>query len=287
MTLATLAILAGGLTLFVVVLVARWLDALSWRDCLTAYRLRLPVGLAVDDVAAWLANVAAATHAPRGSLTHSPPVALEITGSSEGIEHVLLVPKMLHGAVLSGLRAALPGVRLEEVPEYLEHRPSCLVAAEAVMTSERRPMAADRAERAATAVLASLQPVEPRERIVLQAVFIGAGTPRPVPSATAKHSKVLPSWLAGEDVKDGEAIRAARIKQNDVLLHTSVRVGVESSSKVHAYELLHRTWGTLRGENAPGVLLVRRWVDRDGLGIVAAGPAGLTRDPLAAAGGCA
>jgi hypothetical protein len=120
-------------------------------------------------------------------------------------------------------------------------------------------MAANRAERAATAVLAALQPVEPGERIVLQAAFTGAGTPRPVPSATAKHSEVLPSWLAGEDVKDGEAVRAARVKQGDVLLHASVRVGVESGSKVRAYELLHRAWGTLRGENAPGVLLVRRW----------------------------
>jgi hypothetical protein len=259
MTLATLTILAGSLTLFAVVLTARWFDALSWRDSLTAYRLRLPVGLAVDDVAAWLANVAAATHAPRGSLTHSPPVALEISGSVEGIEHVLLVPKSLHGAVVSGLRAALPGVRLEELPDYLSRRPDCLVAAEAVMTSERRPMAADRAERAATAVLASLQPVESGERIVLQAIFTGAGTPRPVSSATAKHSDVLPSWLAGEDAKDGEAVRAARIKQDDVLLYASVRVGVESSSKVRSYELLHRVWGTLRSENAPGVLLVRRW----------------------------
>jgi hypothetical protein len=31
MTLATLALLAGGLTLFAVVLAARWLDSLSWR----------------------------------------------------------------------------------------------------------------------------------------------------------------------------------------------------------------------------------------------------------------
>jgi hypothetical protein len=259
MTLATLAILAGGLTLFAVVLAARWLDALSWRDSLTAYRLRLPVGLKVDDVAAWLANVAAATHPHRMSLVPDPPVALEISGSSEGIEHMLLVPKVLHGAVLSGLRAALPGVRLEEVPDYLSRRPGCLVAAEAVMTSERRPLAAARAERAATAVLAALQPVEAGERIIVQAVFTGAGTPRPVPSATAKHSEVLPSWLAGEDVKDSEAVRAARIKQHDVLLHASVRVGIESNSKVRAYELLHRVWGTLRGENAPGVLLVRRW----------------------------
>jgi hypothetical protein len=259
MTATALILLLGGLILFTVVLAARWLDALSWRASLTAYRLRLPVGLVVDDVAGWLANVAAATHAPRGSLTYSPPVALEVSGSSEGIEHVLLVPKALHGAVLSGLRAALPGVRLEELPEYLEHRPRCLVAAEAVMTSERRPMAADRAERAATAVLASLQPVEAGERIVLQAIFTGAGTPRPVRSASAKHNQLLPWTTSGEDSENGEAVRAARIKQDDVLLYASVRVGVEGSSKVRAYELLHRVWGTLRGENAPGVLLVRRW----------------------------
>jgi hypothetical protein len=259
MTLTALVVLLGGLTLFAIVLAARWLDALAWRDSLTACRLRLPVGLRVDDVAAWLANVAAATHPHRMSLVPDPPVALEISGSEDGIEHVLLVPKSLHGAGLSGLRAALPGVRLEELPGYLESRPRCLVAAEAVMTSERRPMAADRAERAATAVLASLQPVEPGERIVIQAIFTGAGTPRPVSSASAKHNELLPWKTSGEDLEDGEAVRAARIKQDDVLLHASVRVGVESGSKVRAYELLHRVWGTLRGENAPGVLLVRRW----------------------------
>jgi hypothetical protein len=257
--LTALIVLGGGLSLFGVVLVARWFDALAWRDSLTAYRLRLPVGLAVDDVAGWLATVAAATHAPRGSLVHPPPLALEISGSTEGIEHVLLVPKSLHGSVLSGLRAALPGVRLEEVPEYLEHRPRCLVAAEAVMTSERRPMAAERAERAATAVLASLQPVQDSERIVLQVLFTGAGTPAPIPSATGKHGESLPWWLSGEDLKDGESVRAARSKQADVLLHASVRVGVVAGSRVRGYELLGRVWGTLRSENAPGVLLVRRW----------------------------
>jgi hypothetical protein len=217
------------------------------------------VGLAVDDVAGWLATVAAATHAPRGSLVHPPAVGLEVSGSSEGIEHVLLVPKALHGAILSGLRAALPGVRLEELPEYLAHRPRCLVAAEAVMTSERRPMAMERAERAATAVLAALQPVQDSEQVVLQVLFTGAGTPAPVPSASAKHNEVLSWWFSGEDVKDGEAVRAARIKQADVLLHASVRVGVVTGSRVRGYELLGRVWGTLRGENAPGVLLVRRW----------------------------
>lgn len=264
MTPTALVVLFGGLALLAVVLVARWAEAISWRDSLTAYRLRLPVGLAVDDVAGWLANVAAATHAPRGSLTYAPPVALEISGSSEGIEHVLLVPKALHGAVLSGLRAALPGVRLEELPGYLSRRPHCLVAAEAVMTSERRPMAADRAERAATAVLASLQPVEPGERVVLQAIFTSAGTPRPVSPASTKDDELLPWKKSGEDPEDGDAVRAARVKQNDVLLYASVRVGVESSSKVRGYELLHRAWGTLRGENAPGVLLVRRgWIGVD------------------------
>lgn len=172
-----LALLLGGLALFGVVLIGRYVDARAWRASLMAFTVRLPFGLTVDDVARWLSGVAAATHAPRLSLLPFPPIALEVIATKDGIEHVLLVPEKMQGAIMGGLRAALPGVRVTETPEYLMRRYRFTTAAEAVLTSHRRIMSTDRAEGTVTGVLAALQPLYGSEVVVLQWILTGAGTP--------------------------------------------------------------------------------------------------------------
>lgn len=257
MTTAVLLLL-GGLGLVVIVLAARWLEAASWRQSLAAIELHIPYGLTPDDVARWLNTVAAATHPHRWSLVAHPPLVLEVVATHEGIRHVLLAPKRLRETVLSGLRATLPGVRLTDLPGYLDTRPLLTVAAEATQTSQRRQMAVERAEGTATAVLATLQPVERGEAIVVQWLITGAGTPAPVPSL-ARQRRDLPDWLAVEELTDGEGIRSARLKQQDAMLHACLRVGVRSGSRARAYAILGRVWGQHRGENSPGVLFIRRW----------------------------
>jgi Type IV secretion-system coupling protein DNA-binding domain len=254
-----LIILTCGLGAVSVVLTARYLEARAWQRSLLALNLRLPSGLTTDDVARWLNTVAAATHATRLALVPLPPVALEVVADREGIQHFLLVPEQMRATILSGLRAALPGVRLEEMSGYLKERPRCTIAAEAVLTTHRRQLAVERAEGTATALLASLQPLHHNELVVVQWIITGAGTPAPVPSTGGKHRTELPSWLAPDDLTDGEAIRAARLKQTDALLHASLRVGVRASSTAQAYAVFGRVWGQLRGLNASGVLVVRRW----------------------------
>jgi len=125
------------------VLVGRYVDGLAWRASLTAFTVRLPSGLTVEDVARWLSGVAAATHAPRLSLLPFPPIALEVVATKDGIEHVLLVPETMQGAMLGGLRAALPGVRVTETPQYLTRQLRLTTAAEVVLT-ENAPCRAGR-----------------------------------------------------------------------------------------------------------------------------------------------
>jgi hypothetical protein len=238
---------------------ARWLDTRRWRRSLVAYRLGLPIGLAADDVAAWLAHLVAGTQAPRFGFVTPPAVALEIEATNAGIVHMLLVPVAMSGTVRSALRAALPGVRLEEVPGYLGQRPTLDVAAEARLTHLSRPLAHDRAERASAAILAALQPLEPGERVVLQWVFTGATNPAPV--AAAGSAGAVLELLGGEGpTVDSEAIRAARQKQQEPLLQAVVRLGVTTPSRARTWQVFGWVWGTLRGLNAPGVQLVRRAV---------------------------
>jgi Type IV secretion-system coupling protein DNA-binding domain len=251
-------LLAGGLGLIGLVLGGRYLDALVWRRSLVAFSLRLPTDLTTDNVARWLATVAAATHAARLALLPHPPVALEVVADRHGIRHMLLVSERMQATILSSLRASLPGVRLEDAPDYLKQRPRFRAAAEAVLTSHRRQMAIDRAEATATALLGTLQPLHSNDQAVVQWIFTGGGTPAPIPS-TQRASSGNGSWWMADEPPDSEAVRAARLKQADAMLRASLRVGVVAPSRKRAYAVFGRVWGQHRGLNASGVLLVRRW----------------------------
>jgi Helicase HerA, central domain len=242
-------ILTGGLAVLAVILFARWLEARSWARSLVAYRLRLPAGLEAGQVAAWLGAVAAGTHAPRFPLLPPPPIALEVTASSNGIEHILCIPDSMREAMLAALRAHLPGARAEERPNYLASRHRPRFAAEALLSSHRRPMAGERAASASAGLLAALQPLGQGERVTVQWILTGAGTPRPVSSVTSSQS--------GNRV-DSEAIRAERQKIDGPLLRGSLRVGIEAAVPGRIYSLFGRVWGACRLLNAPGVQVVRR-----------------------------
>lgn len=248
-------LVVGGLVVVGLVVGARWWSTQDWRASLTAYRLGLPRDVAAEDVQAWLASIVSGTHAPR--LLTPPPLVLEVTATVDGIRHVLLVPSQTRGAVLSALRAALPAVRVEELPDYLARRPRLQMAAEGRLTNLMRPLAHERAERSAAALLAAMQPLHPGETVVLQWMFVGAVTPAP---ATAKRpAATLLELLGGEDAAaEAEAARAARLKQAQPLLQACVRLGVAAESRARLYAVFGWVWGTLRGLNAPGAQVVRR-----------------------------
>lgn len=249
-------LLIGGLAIGVVVLLARHAQALAWHASLVALEVKLPSGLEVSDVANWLAVIAATFRTPRWSLFVHAPIALEINASHNGVRYVLLARDTHRGALASGLRGALPGVRTEELENYLDARPVPMLAAEATLTSWRRQMAVDRAAGTATATLAALQPLRPGQSVTIQWLFHGAATPDPVPSKPNAHGD-LP-WPLREEL-DGEALQSARRKVADPQLHCSLRVGVTAATRPLSQKLFARVWNPHHGLDAVGVRLVRRW----------------------------
>jgi hypothetical protein len=254
--------LATGLAVIGAIVTARWLEMSTWRRSLRAYRLRLPGSLDVESVAGWLASVSALTHPPLWSLLPLPPVGIEVVASQRGIEHYLLVTEHAAESVLGGLRAALPGVRIEEASDYLSARPTSQIAAELGMTSRSRPLAQLRAQQVATAVLAGLQPLGAGELVRIQLIVTSGGTPKPVHTASPKPEDRFWSnyLLTGSQTADSEEVRALRLKQQEPLLQATLRVGVSARGKARARKLFGRVWPTLHGANAPGVRLVRRWL---------------------------
>lgn len=259
MTLA-LALGAAGLAALGVLLAARWLNMDQWRRSLVAYRLYPPANLTPEDTAQWLAGISARTHPARFALLPLPPVALETVASVRGIAHYVLVIREHEAHLLAGVRASLPGARLEMAPEYLTVRPVFRVAAELTMTSYARPLAVDRAGSTNANLLAALQPVAEGAEIRVQWIVTSAGTPAPVSTARAGKDGSSGWWWEGTVPRDAEAVQAARAKQRTPLLRAVARVGIAAPNRPQAYQLFGRVWNTLHGQNAPGVRLRRRWL---------------------------
>lgn len=238
MTLA-LMMLLGFVGLLAGLVGARRWEARTWARSLVAYRLSLPHEVSTKDVASWLGLVGAQTVPPRFSLLPAWPTALEVEATSKGITHTVLVPRGREVALLASLKAALPGVRVEETE--LPHAASFSVAAELAVTAHNRPLGDDRAATAANGLLAALHPL-----------------PR---GAVARVQVLLAGTRASGKAPDGERLdREAERKQRAPLMVASVRLAAVGPTRGHASGVLHRLVSALRVLEAPGVYIVKRWL---------------------------
>jgi hypothetical protein len=252
-----LVLAAGVGAVFAVIVGARWLAYLSWRATLIRLAVTLPSGLDVEQVATWLAALAALTHAPRGAVLPSPPMVIETTSTASGIEHNLVVPRQMVGAVLASVRAALPGARVSETTVGDLRSARRVAAASVLLRGSRRQLAVERTAALSSAGIAALQPVGPQDSIRWQWIITGAGTPPPISTSSTQTSSDLPWWLEGQAPADADEIRSARLKQREPLLHVSGRLVVHAPTRRRAWELFGRAWGPIRLLNVPGARLVR------------------------------
>lgn len=233
MTLA-LFIALGGLVVLGLILGTRWVEGRAWRRQLVAYELRPARGFTAEQISGWLGMLAPATR--------RRPLALELVATHKGITYYLLMPVSQETAVLAQLRSALPGVRVEEAPEYLHARPVIRAASELKLTSLSRPLAHERAESAVLALLAGLHPFACGEVVRLQWLLCGA-------RALLPHS---------ED--SGEVARAVRAKHIAPVFNAVARIAVSAPSMARAINLQSRLTNALRVLDASGVSIIRRWL---------------------------
>lgn len=240
-------LLGAGLLLFAFVLLVRAWEADTWARSLIRYRLSLPRDLATTDVAAWLAHVSSHTIPPRFSLLQAWPVALEIDATSKGITHTVLVPKGREAALLGSLRAVLPHVRVDLLPEAEKRTPHFRAGIELRLTSHTTPLGDDRAAVAANGVLAALYPLPNGAAVRIQYLFAGVRAHKEPGTETDALR-----WLVGTEPRERSVIRDQRQKQRAPLLVATARFAASGPTKGHAFAILHRIVGALRVLEAPG-----------------------------------
>ena len=232
---AVLSIVLGGTAILGVVMGWRRLEARAWQRSLVALSVQFPRGLKADQVSAWLGLVG----------TLRVPVTLEIRATRETVTHYVLAPKARQAGLLAGTRALLPGLRLDDAPDYLTAQTvPWRAASELRITHLSHQLATDRAEATAAAMLGSLGQLGTNEVVCVQWLLAGVRTPR--------------ARRADDPAK--ELARAEKVKHSQPLLQAVGRVGVQAATPRRAYAVLNRVVWTLRLLDAPSVAIVRRSV---------------------------
>jgi hypothetical protein len=235
------------------------------------------------------------------------PVVIEVVGSSGMVEHRLALPASCAGSVVDQLRAAIPGLAVDEVGT----RPA-LAATRAVelrLSTKRRPLRTDDMAGVNRAMLTALAHLHRGERLSLQWV-LGRSL---APVAVTHHLEGLTheSWIGalllapfGSPPMDTEVRNALRLKQAEPGWQAVGRVAVKAKLKSRERQLIRQVVGGLCSAEAPGVgfwvrsisasrvigAAVPRWrmplrLNANELATVSAFPCGLTSElPVAMIG---
>ncbi len=258
-----LALLAlPGLALIAGITLVKSTEQKRLRSRLVAYRLSFPRNLEAEGVSRTLAGFSGLLLPWWKRWLTVPFVSLEIHASATGITHFLVVPEEWSQAARNILQASVPAVRFEllDVPVV-----DVRTAGEYRLSSHERPLLIDPQGLSAN-LLASLQPLESKESIVVQWLLTPHGPVAPVKVASGSQTSPIPLTMTTGPT-DSEAVGALRKKQSLPLLLATGRIGVRASTGWSELRLLRQVEAAWHETRAPGVHLRRRalpsrWVAR-------------------------
>jgi hypothetical protein len=261
------------------------------RHELVWYRLRWPREVTPEQVVQGFRLLASAG---------GRPMVIEAVGSGGAVEHRLALPSGYSGGVSEQLRAALPGLSIEELSE----RPALDIrhAVELRLSTGRRALRTDDPAGVSRALLTALADLHRSERVVVQWILA-----RPVPAVAVPNRLVSldrESWVGALLLApfsppkqiDPEVRQALRLKQREPGWRATARIGVTSGSAARERQLVRQVIGALASCEAPGVRwwvrvtnpkrvrdAVRGWraplrLNVQELAVVSSFPVGLTRE---------
>jgi hypothetical protein len=216
------------------------------------YRLRWPREVTPDQIGLVFRLFASAG---------GQPIVIETVGSAGTVEHRLALPESRAGSVVDQLRAAIPGVAIEETPT----RPPLGVshAVELRLTTKRRPLRTEDMAGLSRALLTALAHLHEGEHLSVQWVL-----GRSLPAMTVPHDPHAigrESWVGAlllapfgpPPPADAELRTALRMKQGEPGWRAVGRVAVIARTPARERQLIRQVLGAIRAAEAPGV---RFWV---------------------------
>jgi len=178
---------------------------------------------------------------PWWRLGPAPSVTLEVGATAEGIRHVLTMPASRAEYVTGSLRAAIPGLRVDD--ESAEPTGSLTLARE-LQARGGGELRTDTIASAGAGILASLQPLGSDERAVLQYVI--------TPTATNPLARAAARWIASWRGEEAEP------EPVEPRFAVAIRAAVAAPSAPRSRQLITRLLGSFHALNGSDARLVRR-----------------------------
>jgi hypothetical protein len=239
--LPALVAASGGSAMIAAIAAREWRSQETMRRSRERLSLRFP--LALDPKAATVSL------GGLSGLTEQVELVFEVTASTEGIAHHLLVPEAVRGSVVATLSGAMPGLRADDA-EVPEGRASYALR---VFVPTPTVLHSDNAEGAARTLLAGLAALLPGEMVS----FKWALRPdRPRPLRTPES----------EDRRARETHAAWRQKTASPGFQVAGLVMVKAASSVRARALAEHVAGSLRSRRG-GIGGLRLTSERSGRGL--------------------
>jgi hypothetical protein len=215
-------------------------------------QLHFPSSLKPEDVERFLNSLTGLLPPWWRRVVTQPVVGFEVVAEPGSISHRLVVPRAVHGLVVSALQSQLPAVRYESASsDPVEHLD---FAVEYRTTTDRRPLRVD-IQSISTGLLGALQPLAGGEQLVIQWLLTAGWPARPARLAGKSNQ---PLAFDAELLTNSEAVAARRQKLRAPLLLAVGRVGAKAGSPGRARQLVRRVEAPLHASRAPGVMLRRR-----------------------------
>ena len=234
-------VLAGGAALVGGVLAARLVDQQRRDGQRVVVTLRFPRNLTDKQTLSVVRAILGLAPATTG-LVGRASVALEVVGTTGGITHRLRLPAEASAYLIAQLRAAVPGLAVDEIENFKPERR--LTGLELRRRLSEADLATSDVAATARTILAATTGLHRGEAVVWQLVVGGGIGPRVVERSTAQR-------LGGRAANE-------RRRQDGGVAGVAVRVGAVAGTSKRADELMSRLRRAGASVSAPGARLVPR-----------------------------
>ena len=251
------AAVLAGLTPVAAIAGLRNRDGGRWASELSPYRIQVSSTFEPSSLEQFLGTMTGLLPSQFQRLVSVRGIGMEVVGTNDGIDHVLLVPRHQEEIVLGQLRSSIPGTRATLDLDYRPTTPT--LAGEFATSSSREELNVTDATAVATGILGALQPLDEGEQLIVQYLLLPSTHPGSMRSESGR-SGFLDGLFSDPKKQPAAGPKPSHDKRRLPHFAATVRIGVRSRSPARDRQLLARLTASFHGANGQRATLRRRRV---------------------------